>query len=86
MERDALSYYCLVKLLYAVWLTFLWLLLLADNEATAMGKDSKNFKKWAARLPTWGKLLSHLGQAPCPKWARVVAKTVPKVSMERNVR
>ena len=33
----------------------------------------------------WGKQLTHLGQAPCPKWARVVPKTVPKVSIERNV-
>ena len=33
----------------------------------------------------WGKQLTHLGQAPCPKWARVVSKTVPKVSIERNV-
>ncbi|KIP58725.1 hypothetical protein ST42_01320 [Prevotella pectinovora] len=41
--------------------------------------------KWAACLPMWGKQLTHLGQAPCPKWARVVPKTVPKVSIERNV-
>ena len=41
--------------------------------------------KWATCLPMWGKQLTHLGQAPCPKWARVVPKTVPKVSIERNV-
>ena len=41
--------------------------------------------KWATCLPMWGKQLTHLGQAPCPKWARVVLKTVPKVSIERNV-
>ena len=41
--------------------------------------------KWATCLPMWGKQLTHLGQAPCPKWARGVPKTVPKVSIERNV-
>ena len=41
--------------------------------------------KWATCLPMWGKQLTHLGQAPCPRWARVVSKTVPKVSIERNV-
>ena len=45
----------------------------------------KSFMKWATCLPMWGKQLTHLGQGACPKWARVVPKTVPKVSIERNV-
>ena len=54
-------------------------------QAIIIGKYNKNYRKWASTVPMWGKQLSHLGQAPCPKWARVVSKTVPKVFIERNV-
>ncbi len=32
-----------------------------------------------------GKHRAQVGQAPCPKWASTVPKTVPKVSIEGNV-
>ncbi|WP_337806770.1 hypothetical protein, partial [Prevotella pectinovora] len=32
-----------------------------------------------------GKHRTQVGQAPCPKWASTVPKTVPKVSIEGNV-
>mgnify|MGYP004528006163 CR=1 FL=1 len=28
---------------------------------------------WARCLPTWGNVLSHLGQGACPTWARCLS-------------
>lgn len=64
---------------------FLWLALFSTN-IPIIGKDNKNFRKWAARLPMMGKHLTHLGQAHCPKWATLAPHTMPKVSMKGNVR
>ena len=48
-------------------------------QTTIIGKYNKNYRKWASSVPMWGKQLSHLGQAPCPKWATFVPQTVPKI-------
>lgn len=64
---------------------FLWLALFSTN-IPIIGKDNKNVRKWAARLPMLGKHLTHLGQAPRPKWATFAPQTMPKVSMKVNVR
>lgn len=48
-------------------------------------KAHQNIKKRASTVPKWGKHRTQVGQAPCPKWASTVPKTVPKVSIEGNV-
>ena len=35
------------------------------------------YKKWAACLPMWGKVLTQLGQGACPCWAELLADTCP---------
>lgn len=47
-------------------------------QTTIIGKYNKNYRKWASSVPMWGKQLSHLGQAACPKWATFALQTVPK--------
>ena len=47
-------------------------------QAIIIGKYNKNYRNWASSVPMWGKQLSHLGQAHCPKWANFVPQTVPK--------
>ena len=47
-------------------------------QAIIIGKYNKNYRKWASTVPMWGKQLSHLGQAACPKWADFVLQTAPK--------
>ena len=47
-------------------------------QAIIIGKYNKNYRKWASTVPMWGKQLSHLGQAHCPKWANFVLQTAPK--------
>ena len=47
-------------------------------QAIIIGKYNKNYRKWASTMPMWGKQLSHLGQAHCPKWANFVLQTAPK--------
>ena len=47
-------------------------------QAIIIGKYNKNYRKWASTVPMWGKQLSHLGQAHCPKWADFVLQTAPK--------
>ena len=47
-------------------------------QAIIIGKYNKNYRKWASSVPMWGKQLSHLGQAHCPKWADFVLQTAPK--------
>ena len=49
-------------------------------QAIIIGKYNKNYRKWASTVPMWGKQLSHLGQAHCPKWANFVLQTAPKTS------
>lgn len=47
-------------------------------QAIIIGRVNKNYRNWASSVPMWGKQLSHLGQAACPKWADFVPQTVPK--------
>ena len=63
----------------------LWLALFSTN-IPIIGKDNKNFRKWATRLPMLGKHRTHLGQAPRPKCATFAPQTMPKVSMKVNIR
>ena len=49
-------------------------------QAIIIGRVNKNYKNWASSVPMWGKQLSHLGQAACPKWATFVPQTVTKTS------
>ena len=35
------------------------------------------YKKWAACLPNWGKVLTQLGHAACPCWAELLSDTCP---------
>ena len=45
-----------------------------------IGRVNKNYRNWASSVPMWGKQLSHLGQAACPKWATFVPQTVTKTT------
>ncbi len=47
-------------------------------QAIIIGRVNKNYRNWASSVPKWGKQLSHLGQAHCPKWADFVLQTAPK--------
>ena len=47
-------------------------------QTTIIGKYNKSYRNWASSVPMWGKQLSHLGQAACPKWATFVPQTVTK--------
>ena len=47
-------------------------------KAIIIGRVNKNYRNWASSVPKWGKQLSHLGQAHCPKWADFVLQTAPK--------
>lgn len=57
-----------------------------DRSEIIIVKDNKNSKKWASCLPMLGTLLTQVGHAACPKWARFMPKTETKVFMEFNAR
>lgn len=53
-----------------------------DRSEIIIVKDNKNFKKWASCLPMLGTLLTQVGHAACPKWARFMPKTETKAVLE----
>ena len=47
--------------------------ILSANTCLSLWLTMQLYKKWARRVPNWGKVLSQLGQGACPMWARMLS-------------